>query len=116
MLEVVEPTPAAPHPPLEDLMRLPTSVGQLDPVTGRWRAPAADDTPPKADPQRVRLELEQRQDRAAARPSTARSRTDAGVSVDVAESVRVRGGVRLEQESGREAEAPVPTVGIEKRF
>jgi hypothetical protein len=38
------------------------------------------------------------------------------VAVEVTEEIRLRGGVRVEEESGREAEDPMPTVGIEKRF
>lgn len=64
----------------------------------------------------MRLELKAGEDASALRPSTARSRTDASVAVDVAEKVRVRGGVRLEEESGQDPEHPMPTVGIEKRF
>lgn len=113
------PAPAASPavPSLEDLLRLPSSVVQMDPVTRRPRRPRGAGGAEKTDEQqRVRLELEARDDAAALRPSAARSRTDAGVSVPVAERVRLRGGVRLEEESGREPDEPMPTVGIEKRF
>ncbi len=105
-------------PSLEDLLRLPAGVGELDPLTGqqKWKPKDTESADKREDPQRPRLELETRSDPAAVRPSTSRSRTDVGLSVEVGEELRLRGGVRLEEESGQEPEDPVPTVGIEKRF
>jgi hypothetical protein len=99
-------------------MRLPASVGEVDPVTGRpvRKRETGGDEPTKEERQRLRLELETRDDPSSVRPSAIRSRTDAGVAVEVTEEIRLRGGVRVEEESGREAEDPMPTVGIEKRF
>lgn len=112
---MLAPTPP-PTPTLDELMRLPADVGRVDPVTGRpTRKPAPTDSSRPAS-SRVRLELEQREDTALLRPSVSRSRTDAGVSVDVADKVKLRGGVRLEEASNDEPDDAMPTVGIEKRF
>jgi hypothetical protein len=115
--EASEPTPSMPS--LEDLLRLPAPVAQADGVAPQLKPGKPDEGESEdegGDPQRLHLELETRSDPAAVRPSTSRDRTDAGVSLDVSETIRLRGGVRLEEESGTEPDDPVPTVGIEKRF
>jgi hypothetical protein len=109
-----------PMPRLEDLLRLPASMMQAEGGVERLKptkpdeAQSTDDE--EEDPEGLRIELKTQSDRATTRPSSSRDRTDAGVSVGVSETIRLRGGVRLEEESGREPEDPVPTVGIEKRF
>jgi hypothetical protein len=113
------PDDSEPSPTLEDLLRLPASVGQVDGVAERLK-PAKSQTDKRAEKgaedRRLRLELEKRSDPAAVRGSTSLTRTEAGVSVEVGKTTTLRGGVRVEQESGKEAEEPVPTIGIEKRF
>ena len=67
-------------------------------------------------PGRIDVEFERHRDAHAVDPRRGRDTTDAGVAVGVDEETRIRTGVRVEQETGREREDPTPTVGIERRF
>lgn len=79
--------------------------------------PAPQPAPKSAKkPGRIGVEYQARTDGSAVQPERARTQTDAGVSVDVTDRAKIKGGVRVEQENGKERERPTPTVGIEKRF
>ena len=101
--------------PLSDLLRL----RQMRPPPERplYEPPAA---PPARteregkDP-RVRVEVDRRRESSEIDRDVSRTRTEAGFSVSVDGSTRVRGGVRVEEE-GEEREEPTPMIGVEKRF
>lgn len=114
--------PVADAKPLTDLLRLPAAT-PVDRATERAadrlkvqppNAPADGEKTESAD-SRLKVEYESRKDEVEIM-KRARTRTDAGVSVETGEGTRVKTGVRVEQEEGLERESPVPTVGIEKRF
>jgi hypothetical protein len=118
-VQQVPEVPAAPVRPLADLLRLPASPGRVDRSAERLKTPEPETDPasePKRKESRVGVDLQTRTDGSTAQPSKSRTQTDAGVSVGVGETTKVRGGVRVEQEAGKEREDPVPTVGIERRF
>jgi hypothetical protein len=108
-----------PMPPLSDLLRLPTARKQ-EPESGPLEAGApeseAEAEARQREEGRIGVDFETRTDAHAVQPEKNRTRTDAGVSVGIDERTKVRGGVRVEQDAGKERESPVPTVGIEKRF
>ncbi len=70
----------------------------------------------KRQTSRLHIDLETQRDDAEVHPTKSRTRTDAGVSLDVGDTTKIRGGVRVEQETDRERDSPVPMIGIEKRF
>ncbi len=109
------------HADLSDLLRLPDSgppPRRTAPVEWPPSMPAA--SQPEArdaeKPGRFGVEYRARTDGSAVQPERSRTQTDAGVSVDVSDGARLKGGVRIEQENGKERERPTPTVGLEKRF
>jgi len=114
-----EPPPAQMRP-LEDLLRLPASAGRSEPATQPVLLPESESAPQekteKRKPSRVQVELDSRSDASLIDRNKARTRTDAGVAVDVGNETKIRTGVRVEQETGLEREDPTPTVGIERRF
>jgi hypothetical protein len=65
---------------------------------------------------RVRVRVDSHEEPIGIDQSRSRQRTDAGISVGVDEDTSLRGGVRVEQETDRPIEEPVPTIGIEGRF
>lgn len=106
---------AAPPPgsdiPLEKLLTWKTPL-EPAPLT-RAEPPPEDETGPGS-----RIHLEQRVDVTTSGPLLRKSRSvDVAVPVDEDDTVRLRGGVRID-ESGRGLEdaRTAPTVGIEKRF
>jgi hypothetical protein len=116
------PSLAGEPPALDSLLRLPparaATTDSDDPLARPEPAEEEDEQPPNATklPPSLRPVYESRTDESAVRPEKARKRTDAGVELDVGETTSVRGGVRVEQEAGKQREDPVPTVGIEARF
>jgi len=109
--------PLAAMRPLEDLLRLPAAS---EPDSRPLVLPPATDDPAKPGSakaeRRMHVELGSRTDALLIDPKKARTRTDAGVAVDVGKDTRLKTGVRVEQQTGLEREDPTPTVGIEQRF
>lgn len=103
---------------LDQLLRLPEATREAYRQDQTLPAVPEPGEPAIESPQasRVELEVESRKDEAALRPASARTSTDVQVSVDVGNETRLRGGLRVEQESDSELKDPVPTLGIEKRF
>jgi len=113
------PVAEPPLPPLEDLLRLPPSITDSHHDL-ESRDPSATDDGEAADPKkregRVRVRVDSQEEPVGVDQSRSRHRTDAGISVGVDEDTSLRGGVRVEQETDRPIEEPVPTIGIEGRF
>ncbi|KPJ74832.1 MAG: hypothetical protein AMS19_14810 [Gemmatimonas sp. SG8_23] len=107
---------------LEDLLRLPSGAGRVAPDSMLLQLPKpeaeaeADKKTEKSTERSVQVEFGTRKDAWVIDPDKARTRTDAGVAVEVGKDTKVRTGVRVEQETGLEHEQPHPTVGIERRF
>lgn len=109
--------------PLERLLRVKPAAPEPRPI------PLSESPPPAAPPaarsglgDRLRVEHE-REDLGPAGPrDVVRRRTDVGVAVPVDEGdrVRLRGGVRVDQEEDSQAGSrqvePSPSVGVELRF
>jgi hypothetical protein len=112
-------TPATEGPwtaPLSDLLRLreePAPKEPSDPLYEPGAMPSAEKGEKKS--RRLQVEVDRSEESSELDPDVSRKRTEAGVSVEVGENTRVRGGVRVEEE-GEERDEPVPMIGIEKRF
>jgi len=65
---------------------------------------------------RFGVEVDSRDDPVSVDGKATRKQTDASVSVDVSESTKVRGGVRVQENQEGVEQDRVPTVGFEKRF
>lgn len=109
--------PLAAMRPLEELLRLPPA-GEPDsrPLVLPPEPEAAAKAPAAKAERRMHVELGSRTDASLIDPKKARTRTDAGVAVDVGKDTTLHTGVRVEQQTGLEREDPTPTLGIERRF
>jgi len=112
-----------PFVPLENLLRVPESEEfphlESDDETD---AQLTDSNPrPTRNGSRVRIDGKRQHDSLEEDPSQKREQVDAGASVDVNESTRIRGGVRIERDpdsavTETEEIETAPMIGVEKRF
>ena len=116
---LAEPDPAP--VPLDRLLQVPAGLALDDPLSGagRFARPPVDvaQRPPPSGPwQHLRIERRSEQLSAAPRIGTL-EQAEIGVAVPLEDSVRLRGGVRLDRqrtdEGPQEWENPTPSVGLE---
>jgi hypothetical protein len=115
--------PAEEVVPLENLLRVPDAEAfPMVPETAAAPGTASAPTDERGGfwpDDRVRIEASRQADKNEIDGKTEREQVDAGASVRVDESTRVRGGVRIERDpdegSAVERET-APMIGIEKRF
>jgi hypothetical protein len=101
-------------PVLDDLLRVPPPKPPTPPLLLEVEQEAAAAQQKKAS--RFGVAIDSRDDPVSVDGKTTRKQTDASVSVDVSESTKVRGGVRVQENQEGVEQDRVPTVGIEKRF
>jgi len=101
-------------PALDDLLRVPPPKPPTPPLLLEVEQEAAAAQQQKAS--RFGVEVDSRDDPVSVDGKATRKQTDASVSVDVSESTKVRGGVRVQENQEGVEQDRVPTVGFEKRF
>jgi hypothetical protein len=110
--------PASAAPSLSDLLRLPGSISPADATAARISLDPEYALPGSTEekPSRLGVQFDSRSDPAAIHPPKTRTQTNAEVHIDVTENTRLRGGVRVQEDSDTAPADRVPTIGIEKRF
>jgi hypothetical protein len=113
--------PEATLVPLENLLRVPESSAfpHLDPGHDQESETNADVEGPTRDARRVHIDASSTRDTLEEDPEQTRQQVDAGASVKVNESTRIRGGVRIERDPDSAVTKEVetaPMIGVEKRF
>jgi hypothetical protein len=112
--------PAPPARRLEDLVRLPAPIAEShighDPLDASDESDVEEPTDEEEKKRPVGVDVEGEEDQLGFDGARSHRRTEAGVSVGVDEKTSIRGGVRIEQETGQKHDEPIPTVGIEQQF